>query len=85
MMIHEVSLAEEIRLIVRGDDFGMTQGSLIAFEKAFDEGVLTCWSVLVPAPWFEGAAELKIVLSPEVKRIISEKAIKLTHSGKSIW
>jgi predicted glycoside hydrolase/deacetylase ChbG (UPF0249 family) len=36
----------------------MTQGSLIAFEKAFNEGVLTCASIQVPAPWFEGAAEL---------------------------
>jgi chitin disaccharide deacetylase len=58
MMIHGVSLADEIRLIVRGDDLGMTQGSLIAFEKAFNAGVLACGSVLVPAPWFEGAAAL---------------------------
>jgi predicted glycoside hydrolase/deacetylase ChbG (UPF0249 family) len=49
---------EEIRLIIRGDDFGMTQGSLVAFQKAFSEGVLTCGSMLVPAPWFEAAAEL---------------------------
>ena len=50
--------AEEIRLIVRGDDLGMTQGSLVAFERAFKEGVLTCGSTLVCAPWFEGAAAL---------------------------
>lgn len=49
---------QEIRLIVRGDDLGMTQGSLAAFEKAFTEGVLTCASLLVNAPWFEGAAGL---------------------------
>ncbi len=48
----------DIRLIVRGDDLGMTQGSLAAFEKAFNEGVLTCASILVCAPWFEGAADL---------------------------
>ncbi len=48
----------DIRLIVRGDDMGMTQGSLPAFERALNEGVLTCASILVPAPWFEGAAEL---------------------------
>ena len=53
-----LSGAQEIRLIVRGDDMGMTQASLLAFEKAFDEGVLTCASVQVPAPWFEGAARL---------------------------
>jgi hypothetical protein len=48
----------EIELIVRGDDFGMTQGSLVAFEKGFNEGVLTCASLLVQAPWFEAAAAL---------------------------
>jgi predicted glycoside hydrolase/deacetylase ChbG (UPF0249 family) len=50
--------SQEIRLVVRGDDFGMTQGSLVAFEKAFNEGVLTSGAIQVPAPWFEGAAEL---------------------------
>lgn len=50
--------AEEIRLIVRGDDLGMTQGSIAAFERGFNEGVLTCASLLVVAPWFEAAAEL---------------------------
>ena len=50
--------AQDIKLIVRGDDFAMTQASLIAFGRAFNEGVLTCGSLLVPAPWFEGAAEL---------------------------
>jgi predicted glycoside hydrolase/deacetylase ChbG (UPF0249 family) len=49
---------DEIKLIIRGDDMGMTQGSLVAFERALNEGVLTCASVQVPAPWFEGAAEL---------------------------
>ncbi len=49
---------QEIRLIVRGNDFGMTEGSLPAFEKAFNDGVLTCASILVQAPWFEGAANL---------------------------
>ena len=50
--------AEEIRLIVRGDDLGMTQGSLVAFERAYREGILTCASLLVCAPWFEGATGL---------------------------
>jgi len=50
--------AQDIKLIVRGDDFGMTQGSLIAFEKGFNEGILTCGSLLVQPPWFEGAAAL---------------------------
>ncbi|MGE5789314.1 MAG: ChbG/HpnK family deacetylase [Syntrophaceae bacterium] len=53
-----VCLAEDIRLIVRGDDLGMTQGSIAAFEKSFKEGVLTCASLLVVAPWFEAATDL---------------------------
>lgn len=50
--------AQDIRLIVRGDDLGMTQGSIAAFEKSFKEGVLTCASLLVVAPWFEAATDL---------------------------
>lgn len=54
------SPAQEIQLIVRGDDLGMTEGSLEAVEKAMNEGVLTCTSIIVPGPWFEGAAELAV-------------------------
>ena len=50
--------AQEVQLIVRGDDLGMTQGSLVGVEKAMNEGVLTCTSMIVPGPWFEAAAEL---------------------------
>ena len=50
--------AGEILLIVRGDDMGMTQGSLVAFERAFNHGILTSGAIQVPAPWFEAAAEL---------------------------
>ena len=50
--------AEDIKLIIRGDDMGMTQGSLPAFERALNQGVLTCASIVVPGPWFEAAARL---------------------------
>jgi predicted glycoside hydrolase/deacetylase ChbG (UPF0249 family) len=50
--------SEEIRLIVRGDDMGMTHGSLVAFEEAFKNGVLTCASMQVCAPWFEATTKL---------------------------
>jgi len=53
-----IGYGEDIRLIIRGDDLGMTQGSLVAFERAFNEGVLTCASIQTCAPWFEAAAEL---------------------------
>ena len=55
---HQFADGQEVQLIIRGDDMGMTRGSLEAFEAAFNRGVLSCASVIVPGPWFEGAAEL---------------------------
>jgi predicted glycoside hydrolase/deacetylase ChbG (UPF0249 family) len=49
---------EPIQLIVRGDDLGMTHACNMAVKKAFEEGILTCASILVPAPWFEMAARM---------------------------
>jgi chitin disaccharide deacetylase len=59
-LIPRSSHSQSIRMIVRGDDMGMTEGSLEAFEKAFNRGVLTSGAIQVPAPWFEGAATLAI-------------------------
>ena len=50
--------SQEVRVIVRGDDLGMTQGSLTAFERAMNNGVLTTAGIIVPGPWFEAVAEL---------------------------
>jgi hypothetical protein len=58
MLFAPVGQAEEIRLIIRADDFGMTEGSLEAVERSLNEGVVSATSVLVPGPWFEGAAAL---------------------------
>src|SRR5207248_11512809 len=52
-------VGQDIRVIVRGDDFGMSEGNLEAIERGMNEGVLTCASLLVPAPWFTGAAALE--------------------------
>ena len=49
---------DTIRLIIRGDDMGMSYGSLVAFERCMNRGVMTCASVQAPAPWFEGAVEI---------------------------
>ncbi len=49
---------DDIRLIMRGDDFGFCHAANLAFEKCFTEGVLTCGAVMVSAPWFEEAAEM---------------------------
>jgi predicted glycoside hydrolase/deacetylase ChbG (UPF0249 family) len=58
LLMAPLCFAGDIRLIIRGDDLGMTQGSIVAFEKGFKEGVLTCASLLMVAPWFEAAADL---------------------------
>jgi predicted glycoside hydrolase/deacetylase ChbG (UPF0249 family) len=47
-----------IRLIVRGDDMGMTHTANMAIERAFTHGILTCTSVQVPGPRFEEAVEI---------------------------
>jgi hypothetical protein len=45
-------------LIVRGDDMGMTHACNLAVKKGFQEGILTCASIIVPSPWFEEAARM---------------------------
>lgn len=49
---------EPIQLIVRGDDMGRTHACNLAFKKSFQEGILTCASIMVPSPWFEEAARM---------------------------
>jgi len=47
-----------IRLILRGDDMGMSPAANTAIELAFTKGILTCAAILAPAPWAEAAAVL---------------------------
>ncbi|MGD9347297.1 MAG: ChbG/HpnK family deacetylase [Candidatus Aminicenantes bacterium] len=49
---------EPVELIVRGDDMGMTHTCNLAVAKNFQEGILTCASIIVPSPWFEEAARM---------------------------
>jgi chitin disaccharide deacetylase len=51
-------LADETRLIVRGDDFGMCHAVNEGIVRAFTRGILTQASVMVPCPWFTEAASL---------------------------
>lgn len=51
-------MASEIKLIVRGDDFGMCHSVNEGIVRAFTEGILTQASVMVPCPWFAEAADL---------------------------
>lgn len=54
----EKPAGEPPRLIVRGDDMGMNHTCNVAVKKSFEEGILTCASLMVPAPWFEEAARM---------------------------
>ena len=45
-------------MIVRGDDMGMTYSNVLAVEKCFEEGILTCAAILAVSPWAEAAAKL---------------------------
>jgi predicted glycoside hydrolase/deacetylase ChbG (UPF0249 family) len=45
-------------VIVRGDDFGYTHASNMAMAPAFEQGIMTSASVLVPGPWFAETARM---------------------------
>ena len=48
----------DIRLIIRGDDFGTTHSSNMAIEDCFQRGILTCAAIIAPGPWAEEAAAI---------------------------
>jgi len=50
--------AQEIKLIVRGDDLGFCHSANLAFEKVYKEGILTSAEIMVPVPWFKEAVEI---------------------------
>jgi hypothetical protein len=45
-----------IRLWLRGDDFGYTHASNVAMDEAFNSGLMTSGSLLVPGSWFDRLA-----------------------------
>ncbi len=49
---------KKIRLIIRGDDIGITHASNMALKQAFDKGLMTSASVMAGAPWFTETALL---------------------------
>jgi chitin disaccharide deacetylase len=53
-----VNASEEIRLIVRGDDFGMCHAVNQGIAAAFRDGIVTTSTAMAPCPWFGEAAEI---------------------------
>jgi predicted glycoside hydrolase/deacetylase ChbG (UPF0249 family) len=48
----------DTRLIIRGDDFGISHSCNLAIEDCFHNGILTCAAIIAPAPWAEEAAAM---------------------------
>ena len=48
----------EIRLLVRGDDMGMTHSINEGCIKAYKEGIMRTVEVMVPCPWYPEAVKL---------------------------
>jgi len=47
-----------IRLVVRGDDFGMCHAVNEGIERAFTDGIVTTASTMAPCPWFGEAMKI---------------------------
>jgi predicted glycoside hydrolase/deacetylase ChbG (UPF0249 family) len=47
-----------IRLVVRGDDFGMCHAVNEGIQRAFTEGIVTTASTMAPCPWFGEAVKI---------------------------
>lgn len=47
-----------IRLVVRGDDFGMCHAVNAGIERAFRDGIVTTASAMAPCPWFGEAVQI---------------------------
>src|SRR5437868_12315096 len=56
---------DKIRLVVRADDFGVSQASNMALEKILSEGTLTAASVIVNTGWLDETVEI-LKKHPEV-------------------
>ncbi len=53
-----MSPSARIRLVVRGDDFGMCHAVNEGIKRAFTEGIVTTASTMAPCPWFGEAMEI---------------------------
>ncbi|MGN6679839.1 MAG: ChbG/HpnK family deacetylase, partial [Streptosporangiaceae bacterium] len=48
----------QVRLVVRGDDFGMCHAVNEGIKRAFTDGIVTTSSTMAPCPWFGEAAKI---------------------------
>ena len=58
--VKRLGFSENDRVVItHGDDIGMCQASVQAYEDLFNFGTLTSGAVMVPCPWFPAAADLQ--------------------------
>ncbi|MGE5249980.1 MAG: polysaccharide deacetylase family protein [Bacteroidota bacterium] len=58
--LRKLGFSEDERVVIaHGDDIGMCQASIQAYEDLFKFGTLKSGAVMVPCPWFPAAAELQ--------------------------
>lgn len=53
-----LSAAEQIRLIVRGDDIGSSHAANLACIESYRDGLVRSVELMVPGPWFPEAVKL---------------------------
>lgn len=53
-----MSIPDRVRLVVRGDDFGMCHAVNEGIARAFTEGIVTTASAMAPCPWFGEAMKI---------------------------
>jgi chitin disaccharide deacetylase len=53
-----VRASDQIRLVVRGDDFGMCHAVNDGIRRAVTEGIVTTASTMAPCPWFTEAVTI---------------------------
>ena len=51
-------MSGQVRLVVRGDDFGMCHAVNEGIQRAFTEGIVTTSSTMAPCPWFGEAVKI---------------------------
>lgn len=56
--VHRVGSAEQVYLVVRSDDGGMSHSVNMALEKLIQTGIPVSVSVIFPGPWYQETVEM---------------------------
>jgi hypothetical protein len=60
-LLRRLGLSPDDRaVIIHADDLGMCQATLLGLEELLDAGIVSSGSIMVPCPWFRGAARFAV-------------------------